>query len=680
MHVVSLLLLYLISCRCSAASKPKCDPNVEISACFCETLDEDELFRGILQCRGNNTLASVTPLHCVTYDGTGTESTDNIVAGSCPFAAVVNRKELNGTVADLTNIMCGDSHRSGKLCGECEENYSLALNTPGLKCVDESSCKSFNWVIHFLSEFAGITLFYLIILFFNIRLTSESASGSLFFAQIISLPINIIYFRRDWTTVISSTTKNTQTLAAGLSYMFELVYGIWNLIVPTAIFRDLCVPHVSPLGAFATQYTSSFIPLILIFISCLFIKLYEWNFRIVIWISKPCRHFWLRFRRRIDTRATIIDIFSSFLLLSYTKLTLISMILLAPTPVYSYNGVFRGRVLLYDGTVNYFSKEHMWFVVIAIFVLCFIVLPPPLLLLFYQFRWFQVVLTKIRINGHILALFLHSFQRGFKDGSGNSKDLRFFSALAFFLRIIVFGFYTFIDNYFTLYYCLLIVALTYTFVFGVLKPYKEDYFNKAECFFGIVMSFTSVTAIYHSIHLIYMTPSLPLPIVLYLTCLYPLVYMTIYITVWFIRKIYEKNKAKILRQLQNPTDEETPERVEGTEPDAAQSGTGQRVRHLMHNILTNHSLNTPMTDSVPYRLSHPDMDEMEYQWCPEEQYTDTDSATTMTTGSTFPNSNMPAGDLGSMKRFKRSRPMSLGSGMKQDGLREKLLPNQPKTK
>ena len=675
MHVESLLLLCIIFTRTCSASETKCDSSAGVSACFCKTLDEQNvnLFRGIARCRGNDTrVVTVTPLHCVTYDGTGTD-TDNIVAGSCPFSGAVNRKELNGIVANLTDTMCGTLHRSGKLCGECKENYSLALNTPELKCMNKSLCKSSNWVIHFFTEFAGITLFYLTILFFNIRLTSESVSGSLFLSQIISLPINIIYFRRDWTTVISSNKH--KNLAEGLSYFLEVVYGIWNLIVPTGIFKDLCVPNISPLGAFATQYTSSFIPLILILISCLFIKLYEWNFKIVIWISKPCRHFWLRFRRRIDTRATIIDTFSSFLLLSYTKLTLISMILLAPTSVYRYNGSFHSRVLLYDGTLDYFGKDHTWFVVIAIFVLCFMVLPPPFLLLFYQFRWFQVILNKIRLNGHIMALFLHSFQRGFKDGSGNSKDLRFFSALGFFLRILAFGFYTFIDDYFTLYYCLLVLALTYSFVFGIIKPYKEDYFNKAECSFGIVMSLTSVTAIYHSIHLIYKKPSLPLAIFLYLTCLYPLVYMTIYITVWFGKKIYEKNKGKILRQLRNPTDEETPETVEGTDPDA-QSSTGLRVKHLIHNILVNHSLNTPMTESVPYRLSHPDMDDMEYQWCPEEQYTDTDTATTMTTGSTVPNSN----DSGSMKRFKRVRPASLGSGMKQDDLGEKLLPSQPKTK
>lgn len=620
-----------------------CSESDSISTCFCdnEVKAKRNIFGGVVQCLANQT-ASVIPLYCVTtFDG----NHSMYVAGRCPFAgSYLNGTRLEGMIANLTESMCAKSKRIGTLCGKCRENYSLSLNTPDLQCIEKAKCRHYYWAVYFITEFAGVTIFYLVILSLNIRLTSECAIGSLLFAQIIALPINIIYFERDWASVLDG---NTVDRIKGLSSFFQVVYGIWNLDIPTGVIIPLCVPDdgITALKAFAIQYSASVCPLILISISFVLIKLYECNFSFVVWVSRPCRHFWLRFRRKIDTRATIIDIFASFLILSYTKLTYTSFILLAPTKLYNIEGLeLSHKALLYDGSILYFSSEHTMYAVLAICVLCFFVLPPPLLLLFYQFHWFQVVLTKCRMDSHLLHLFVHSFQRGYKDGSNDqSKDLRWVSSINFFvIRILVFALYSFVGDYYMLYYVLHFVALVYVFIFAAIRPLKNNYFNIVECFMGLLLSFTTVTTINNSILLTYTVPSIYFAVIISICFSFPIVYMTGYLMVSCLRKFYAKNKAKILRQLDaDSTDED--EAGEQDQLVNQQTGSSHRVRHLIHNILANHSLSSPLTERVPDRISNPgDYSDLDYEWYPEEQYTDTDTGTTRSsgtaTGSTFPRS------------------------------------------
>ena len=87
------------------------------------------------------------------------------------------------------------------------------------------------------------------------------------------------------------------------------------------------------------------------------------------------------FRRRWDPKGSVINAFATFLLLSYSKLLTVSYSLLDSSTLHNNAGeTVAPTVLLFDASVEYFSRQHLPFAVLAISVLLvFVILPllPP---------------------------------------------------------------------------------------------------------------------------------------------------------------------------------------------------------------------------------------------------------------------------------------------------------------
>ena len=66
--------------------------------------------------------------------------------------------------------LCGHFNREGQLCGTCKKGYGPALFT-NYECA-ECSAKNYGWALYLLLEFLPITVFYLIIVIFQISTTS----------------------------------------------------------------------------------------------------------------------------------------------------------------------------------------------------------------------------------------------------------------------------------------------------------------------------------------------------------------------------------------------------------------------------------------------------------------------------------------------------------------------------
>ena len=81
----------------------------------------------------------------------------------------------------------------------------------------------------------------------------------------------------------------------------------------------------------ALQYVSAFYPLLLIAITYACVELHGHNFRPIVWLWKPFHRCCVNVRRRWDSKASIIDVFATFLLLSYSKLLYVSLFLLQGT-------------------------------------------------------------------------------------------------------------------------------------------------------------------------------------------------------------------------------------------------------------------------------------------------------------------------------------------------------------
>ena len=172
--------------------------------------------------------------------------------------------------------------------------------------------------------------------------------------------------------------------------------------------------------AVALEYVPALYPLLLVFITFLVIRMYDHNVYPVVWIwrrfnlHKMC----LRLRKTWDIKRSIINSFSTFLFLSYSRMVLISLDLLYVVPIYDVNGTVIMRSLRLDSTVTNFGPSHAPFAFLAIFtiIICGIFL--ILLLVFYPTRLFQKCLQRFCYNGY-----LHRSFRPYKEDYMNYCEL-----------------------------------------------------------------------------------------------------------------------------------------------------------------------------------------------------------------------------------------------------------------
>ena len=77
---------------------------------------------------------------------------------------------------------------------------------------------------------------------------------------------------------------------------------------------------------------------------------------------------------------------------------------------------------------------------------------------------------------------MDAFQGCYKDGTNGTRDLRFFSAVYFLLRVVVFVMYAALafEHYQQLQYCLLFIPLSLIVFVAVVRPYKKDLYNSLD--------------------------------------------------------------------------------------------------------------------------------------------------------------------------------------------------------
>ena len=469
-----------------------------------------------------------------------------LLAGECPYCASIAEEQyflLPQNVSALNDSICGKLNRRGVLCGKCEDGYGPVVNSDSFKCKNCSASETkYHWAFYLLTEFLTITIFFIIIVFFNIGVTSAPANAFIFFAQILTTTLKI-----DGDGAI--LLHNVTSAASVLKDVYTVPYDIWNLNFFRPIMPEFCLsPHISTLQMLTLGYVTAAYPLILILIFSAIVWLYEGGVKPILCLCRPVHEWFATFRRKwnLNFKRSIIDAFATFLLLSYTKFTLVSLILLTGTPLFDNTGKVFASVLYYDGTIDYMSKQHTVYVISAILVLLtFVAIPPVILIVPSGIRNLEKILGRKLCNiqpGAKLQQFLNAFQGGYKDGtedrSRNTEksqyDFRFFAGLYFVLRIILFLVYAFTPEWFMQFTLQQIVFMIAFLLFALFRPYKDDFYNKLDASIFVLLSGINTLTIYNYYFTILHTSlSVWAFTIQYILIFTPLIYMAGFLIVRF---------------------------------------------------------------------------------------------------------------------------------------------------
>ena len=429
---------------------------------------------GVVYCNPDMNSTFVLNCYCMTYDNV----TDTIVLGVCIYncfnsskTAILPRSMyhlLPQNVDDLNDVMCNHFNRRGQLCSRCKQGFFIPAYSYSLHCI-RCTYRSYNWIKYIVTALGPLTLFFFIVITFQISVTLPPLLVFVQVCHTLSLPQLV--------RSLLARIESINSLELTIARILVSLYGIWNLDFFRTLLPPICL-QLTSLETIALDYIIAFYPLVLVVFTYILVELHDRNFRPVVLLWKPFHRCFVCIRRQWNIKTSIIDAFATFLVLSYMKFVSISIDLLIPTQLFDVHGKPLHTIYLYnDATIEYFGKEHTPYAIVALTVLLFVVILPLVLLVLYPCQCFQRCLTRCRLRTHALHTFMDAFQGCYKDGTNGTRDCRWFAAVYLGARLITYttllamSLNTFSLTLFASIYMMVIVMLI------AVQPYSTSNYN-----------------------------------------------------------------------------------------------------------------------------------------------------------------------------------------------------------
>ena len=369
-------------------------------------------------------------------------SDELILHPHCPFDYCTT----DGKFIAVTDSGSQCNHnRTGLLCGQCNENFSLALGSS--HCLQ---CSHFSLSLLAAFAVAGVALV-LFLLVLRLNVSSGTINGLIFYANILA--VNTAFFQ----------PQSTNILTVFISWI-NLDLGI------ETCFYD-------GMDAYAKAWLQFVFPF------------YVWALVGVIILAS---HYSSTVSRMFGSNP--IAVLATLFLLSYTKL-LRTVIATFSYTLLEYSNNSHIAVWLYDGTIRYLSNKHIPLFVAAMVCLVFLFVPYTVFLLFGQ--WFRAKSGwKVFswVNDYRVLPFLEAYHAPYNDKH------RYWTGLMLVVRCILFLIFAFNAlgdpsiNHFVIAFASTVLLLLIALVGN--RIYKTIYLNILEMSFIANLGILAIASLY----------------------------------------------------------------------------------------------------------------------------------------------------------------------------------------
>ena len=505
-------------------------------------------YKKLLQCNQDN---YTSKLSCTAWIGyISTTEPKQLVVGETPYLSLDTHDHyvtlVNGSEQYLNDLFCKSTNRRGILCGQCQDGYGVAVNSDNYHCVKcTEKEEQYSWVFYVIASYLPITIFFAIIFIFSMTVTFGPLNSFLFFAQVITTTVKI---DADGTILLQTLTNPVPYKV--LKSLYVTPYDIWNLNFFRPYLGQFCLhSKLNTLDIMSLSYIEAFYPLTLLVLFVIIMTLYNKGVPVIVCLCRPIHRCLARFRQWSKLQQSFTGGIAVFIVISYTKFTLVSLLLLTPMYLYDHSGKPVSSVHYYDGTVSFPSYKY---IIPAIVILATFGLILPLILAYPTFLRFIEYISCGRLDLGIfypklkLQAFLDEFHGCYKDGTDGGLDYRWFASLYFVFRFCVFVIYT-VAGWKRLYLLQVLLFLVAAFLFAVLRPYKTDWVNNVDAAMFLLLATISCFSLYNLVLL-----ELWAFIVQYILIFIPLLYFIRYYLLLFCSKFksYHKDLRSRKRRIQ----------------------------------------------------------------------------------------------------------------------------------
>ena len=435
-----------------------------------------------IKCNQDSKQVWLYALLCMTYD----IAANSTLLARSPFSDLQKTSLQNDFVllpnetSELNEFMCGKLNRAGRMCHKCKPGFGPALFSYKGQCL-KCFAVSYGWLLYILLACLPSTLLFFIAIIFQLRITSASMNAFVFYIQL------------GYYSAVTYTQTSLGT--PGVTYPFVLTIvtlsGFWNLDFFRFIIPPFCISDtLTNLHVLTLEYLVALFPLFLTALTYILIQLHARDCRVLVYLWKPFSVCFAPLVRRYqwNPAQSLVHVFVTFLVLFYSKFLFVSFNLLSYIHVYNSTGAMLGRVLYYDASVVFFSREHLPFAFLAIFVLLIFNILPLLVVVLYPTRVFQKCLNCCRSRWHAVHAFADAFNGCYKDGTNGTWDYRYFAGFYLLGRIFYFVTHMFVKQPFVgTHFCSIGLLL-----FALCRPYKKNLFNIFDSLCLLLLTFISL--------------------------------------------------------------------------------------------------------------------------------------------------------------------------------------------
>ena len=406
--------------------------NTTTKTCHCS---RQPLPKGAVVCTEEGT--SLEAGYCMTFD----EEAKTRLA-QCPYLGLSGYYNITKTLriqlppnkTELIEYMCRPLNRNGTVCRHCIHGFGPALTSIGYKC---HNCTDvwYGIPLYIVVEFLPLTVFYLAILSFQVRLTSPTMTCFIMCSQFILYDLMVKFLEREKLVL---QTNSPILIRAAIA-----IHGIWNLELTKYALPGFCVSRkLLPIHIIFLNYASAIYPLVLIFITYIAVELHGHNFKPIVFLWKPFHRCCAKLRRGWNAKSDMIDVFATFFILSFSKFMYQSFELLGCQHRYrlNTNEVAARKVALFDLNAYCFSRRHLPFAIFSIIFLVIFVCLPTLCILLYPFKLFRAALLRCTRHNRFesaIHFFADRFYSRYRDGLNDDRDMRSFACLYFVLMPVI---------------------------------------------------------------------------------------------------------------------------------------------------------------------------------------------------------------------------------------------------
>ena len=460
----------------------------------------DNHLKGIIGCDEEEMLAIIKSNFWIGYFDTTGNYVTNIsckdavqLTSVCPpqYCKTVSSegKSLPKLVSNekLSGVLC--ANREGVLCGQCRPNYSIAINSFGIstECIQcsQSYSLTYAWLIWVMSELAPVTLVLLAFLVFDFKMLSGPMNAFILYAQVTEY-FGLVDFMPEKSIFVK---------------LYNCLYSFWNLKFLGGFLHSYClVEGLTTFTHFLVEYGIAIYPLFLLLLF-LILKKCCCTVGPCSRLTRKIQYCFIRYQRLWKTKSNILNGLATFMVLTYSKITITSFTILATAKLQGMDNQHSVIVVRYWGSQRLFDPSHLPYGILSIVMILTIVMFPPLVLIAYPI-W-QWLIGRYRLTRFTCIACLDQWgTRYLANGilpvfQGCYKDqFRFFAGFLFLFRIAFFAAYAFAYNTETRFTWNATISLVALLLHSVFQPYNSMWINVLDSFIYSIMVVVNVISLF----------------------------------------------------------------------------------------------------------------------------------------------------------------------------------------